>query len=65
MTAIEQGFSIRHTNMANTLRTPEVRTVLDRLFAAAAQDDGRDQAYVAERRNRPLKRCVVTCLAQR
>jgi len=30
---------IPHTNMANTLRTPQVRTVLDRLFAAAAQDD--------------------------
>jgi predicted O-methyltransferase YrrM len=26
-------------NMANTLRTPQVRTVLERLFAAAAQDD--------------------------
>jgi len=31
--------SAQHTNMANTLRTPEVRTILDRLFAAAAQDD--------------------------
>jgi len=30
---------IPHTNIANTLRTPPVRAVLDRLFAAAAQDD--------------------------
>jgi len=30
---------IQRTNMANTLRTPQVKTVLDRLFAAAAQDD--------------------------
>ena len=30
---------IQRTNMANTLRTPQVRTVLDRLFAAATDDD--------------------------
>ena len=30
---------IQRTNMANTLHTPQVKTVLDRLFAAAAQDD--------------------------
>jgi predicted O-methyltransferase YrrM len=30
---------IRHTNMPNTLRTNQVRTVLNRLFAAAAHDD--------------------------
>jgi predicted O-methyltransferase YrrM len=30
---------IQHSKMPNTLRTPQVRTVLDRLFAAAAQDD--------------------------
>lgn len=30
---------IQPTNMANTLRTPQVKTVLDRLFAAGAQDD--------------------------
>jgi predicted O-methyltransferase YrrM len=29
----------RHTNMANTLHTSQVRTVLHRLFAAAAQDE--------------------------
>ena len=29
----------QHTNMANTLRTSQVRSVLDRLFAAAAHDD--------------------------
>ena len=28
MTAIEQGSLIPHTNMANTLRTPHVKTVL-------------------------------------
>ena len=39
MTAVEQCPSILVTNMANTLRTPQVRTVLDRLFATAAQDD--------------------------
>src|SRR5580698_7128570 len=38
MTAIEQCSLIPHTNMANTLRTPQVTTVLDRLFAAASQD---------------------------
>src|ERR1700745_3703066 len=38
MTAIEQGSLIPHTNMANTLRTPHVKKVLTRLFAAAAQD---------------------------
>jgi predicted O-methyltransferase YrrM len=31
--------SIQHTKMPNTLRTPQVRAVLDRLFAAAAQND--------------------------
>ena len=30
---------IRHANVANTLHAPEVRTVLDRLFAAAVHDD--------------------------
>jgi predicted O-methyltransferase YrrM len=30
---------IQHANKANTLRAPEVRTVLDRLFAASAHDD--------------------------
>jgi predicted O-methyltransferase YrrM len=30
---------IQHTNMPNTLRTNQVRAVLNRLFAAAAQDD--------------------------
>jgi predicted O-methyltransferase YrrM len=30
---------IQHTNMPNTLHTNRVRTVLDRLFAAAADDD--------------------------
>lgn len=39
MTAIEQCPLIPRTNMANTLRTPQVRTVLDRLFATAPQDD--------------------------
>jgi predicted O-methyltransferase YrrM len=39
MTTIEQCPLIPRTNMANTLRTPQVRTVLDRLFAMAAQDD--------------------------
>jgi predicted O-methyltransferase YrrM len=33
------GSRIQHSKMPNTLRTPEVRTVLDRLFATAAQDD--------------------------
>jgi len=35
MTAIERCLLIPHTNMANTLRTPPVTTVLDRLFATA------------------------------
>jgi predicted O-methyltransferase YrrM len=39
MTAIQQCSLIQHTNMGNTLRTPQVRTVLERLFAAAAQDE--------------------------
>jgi len=39
MTAIEQCSLIPRTNVANTLRIPRVRTVLNRLFAAAAQDD--------------------------
>jgi predicted O-methyltransferase YrrM len=39
MTATEQCSLIPHTDMANTLHTAQVRTVLDRLFAAAAQDD--------------------------
>ena len=30
---------MQHTNMPNTLRTNQVRTVLNRLFAAAARDD--------------------------
>lgn len=30
---------IQHANVANTLRSPEIRTVLDRLFVAAAHDD--------------------------
>ena len=38
MTAIEQCSLIPHTDMANSLRTPRVRTVLNRLFAAAAFD---------------------------
>jgi predicted O-methyltransferase YrrM len=38
MTAIEQCSSMPRTDMANTLRTPQVRTVLTRLFAAAAHD---------------------------
>jgi predicted O-methyltransferase YrrM len=37
MTAIEQCSLIPHTDVANTLRTPQVRTVLERLFGAAAQ----------------------------
>src|SRR5215471_12562983 len=37
--AIGRSPLIPRTNMANTLRTPQVRTVLDRLFAAAAHDD--------------------------
>jgi predicted O-methyltransferase YrrM len=36
---LNNALLIPHTNMTNTLRTPQVRTVLDRLFAAAAQDD--------------------------
>ena len=39
MTAIKQCPLITRTNMPNTLRTPQVRIVLDRLFARAAQDD--------------------------
>lgn len=39
ITAIEQSPLISPTNMANSLRTPQVRAVLDRLFATAAQDD--------------------------
>ena len=39
MTAIEYCPPDPRTNMSNTLRTPQVRTILDRLFAAAAQDD--------------------------
>jgi len=39
MTAVEYCPSDPRTNMSNTLRTPQVRTILDRLFAAAAQDD--------------------------
>jgi len=38
-TAIEQCSLIPRTQAANTLRTSQVRTVLDRLFATAAQDD--------------------------
>ena len=38
MTAIVQCSLIPHTDMANTLRTPQVRTVLNRLFAVAAHD---------------------------
>lgn len=38
MTTIEQCPLIPRTNVANTLRTPRVRTILDRLFATAAQD---------------------------
>jgi predicted O-methyltransferase YrrM len=38
MTAIEQFFLISRAEMENTLRTFQVRTVLERLFAAAAQD---------------------------
>jgi predicted O-methyltransferase YrrM len=38
MTAIEQCSLIPRTDMANTLRTPRVRTVLNRLFAAASLD---------------------------
>src|SRR5580658_4587726 len=40
MTAIEQCSLIPHTDMANSLRTPQVTTVLNRLFAAAAHDQG-------------------------
>jgi predicted O-methyltransferase YrrM len=40
MTTIEQSSLIPHTDMPNTLRTPRVRTVLNRLFAAAAHDPG-------------------------
>ena len=39
MTAIEQSSLIPRTRAANTLRTSQVRTVLDRLFATAAQAD--------------------------
>ena len=39
MTAIERCSAIPRTDMANSLCTPQVRIVLDRLFAAAAQDD--------------------------
>jgi hypothetical protein len=38
--SFEQCSLIPHTNMANTLRTPRVRTVLNWLFAAAAHDQG-------------------------
>ena len=38
-TAVERCPLIPHTNMPNTLRTPPVKAVLDRLFAAAAHDD--------------------------
>jgi hypothetical protein len=38
MTAIEQYSLIPHTHMANSLRTPQVTTVLNRLFASAAHD---------------------------
>jgi predicted O-methyltransferase YrrM len=38
MTAIEQCSLVPHTHMANSLRTPRVTTVLNRLFASAAQD---------------------------
>ena len=40
MTTIEQSSLIPHADMPNTLRTPRVRTVLNRLFAAAAHDQG-------------------------
>jgi len=40
MPAIEQCSLIPHTDMANSLRTPQVTTVLYRLFAAAAHDQG-------------------------
>jgi predicted O-methyltransferase YrrM len=39
MTAIEQISLIPHRNMTHTLRAYQVRTVLDRLFAAAAEED--------------------------
>jgi predicted O-methyltransferase YrrM len=39
MTAIGQSSLIPHTNIATNLRTHRVKTVLDRLLAAAAQDD--------------------------
>jgi predicted O-methyltransferase YrrM len=39
MTAIEQLSLIPHRNMTHTLRAYQVRTVLDRLFATAAEDD--------------------------
>jgi len=39
MTAIEKYPLIPQANIANTLRTPLVRALLDCLFAAAAQDD--------------------------
>ena len=38
MTAIEQCSLIPHTDMANSLRTPQVTTVLNRLFASSAHD---------------------------
>jgi predicted O-methyltransferase YrrM len=38
MTAIEQYSSIPRTHMTNSLRTPQVTTVLNRLFASAAHD---------------------------
>jgi len=38
MTAIEQYSLIPHTHMANSLRTPQVTTVLNRLFASSAHD---------------------------
>jgi predicted O-methyltransferase YrrM len=37
--ALTNCSSIQARNIANTLRTPQVKAVLDRLFAAAAQDD--------------------------
>ena len=37
--ALTSCSSIQARNIANTLRTPQVKAVLDRLFAAAAQDD--------------------------
>jgi len=38
-TAVERCPLIPNTNVANTLRRPQVKAVLDRLFAAAAHDD--------------------------